>query len=120
MTNSPTRTPDGYKRADSLVQYLQVDDGDSPVDLSDERSTVIVQADSSSGQVDITMPSARRFNGTFTVQHPSAANNVVLSAQAGEKFNNNLATATLNAVGNTTYAPVQNADDSFGWAVVAG
>lgn len=119
MQASPTRTPDGYKRPSTSPIYQQVTDVDSPVDTSAERGDVVIQADSSGGQVDITMPSAERFLGTYTVQHPSAANNVVLTAQAGETFDNNNPTETLNAVGISTYVAVRYAAGGFGWAQIA-
>lgn len=117
---SPVRTPDGYKSTTNAPVYQQVTDADSPVDLTGERSSVIVQADSTAGAINLNFPSAQGFAGTIQVQYPSIANAVTVTAAAGETFDNNLATNTptgSGAPGVATYTPVRYSGGGFGWAV---
>jgi hypothetical protein len=117
---SPVRTPDGFKSTTNAPVYQQVTDADSPVDLTGERSSVIVQADSTAGAVNIDFPSAQGFAGTIKVQYPSIANSVTANAAAGETFNNVSATNTPTASGipgTATYTPVRYSGGGFGWAV---
>lgn len=111
------RTPNGFVPSSSPVLYQQAAAADSPVDLSTERDSIIIQADSTAGQVDIAFPSAVNYRGKIVVQHPSIANPVVVTAVAGETFDNNLGTNTPAAVGVSTYYPVKYAGGGAGWAV---